>query len=322
MNSLLRSRAAIAGVIAGALYGIVARIAVETSTFGVSFAAMTIAYLILVPVVLGALTVAPVPEPSMAYRAFAPWGPTMLVVLVSLIVGWEGSVCIVIALPLLLAGASVGGFIGSIKALHRWSARSVIVAMPILFAPLEQQITSPTRWVVTVSSIDIAAPVAAVWPLVVSVDSILPSEQHPALYTRIGFPRPIAATIAGSGVGAVRSARFERGLVFTETVTRWDPERLLSFSIDPNTESIPPTTLDRHVTIGGPFFDVLTGTYELHPIDGGRSTRLILRSEHRVSTRFNTYAVWWVDRVMASIQQNILRVHKLRAEQLTDSTRK
>jgi hypothetical protein len=40
----------------------------------------------------------------------------------------------------------------------------------------------------------------------------------------------------------------------------------------------------------------------------------VLRSRQRVSTRFNFYAGWWADRIMGSIQDNILAVHKLRAE--------
>lgn len=64
---------------------------------------------------------------------------------------------------------------------------------------------------------------------------------------------------------------------------------------------------------------MITGTYELHPLDGGR-TRLVLKSEHRTSTAFNPYAAWWADRVMSSIQRNILAVLRHRAERvrLTD----
>jgi hypothetical protein len=163
-----------------------------------------------------------------------------------------------------------------------------------------------------VSAIDIAAPPDRVWPLIASVDSIRPEEERPALFIRLGFPRPISATLSHPGVGGVRTARFERGLVFTETVTDWQPGTRLSFTIHPNTDEIPPTTLDPHVTVGGPYFDVLTGTYELHPTATG--TRLVLRSRQRVSTRFNFYAGWWADRIMGSIQDNILAVHKLRAE--------
>jgi len=53
---------------------------------------------------------------------------------------------------------------------------------------------------------------------------------------------------------------------------------------------------------------------ELHPIDGRRGTWLVLRSRHRTSTHFNGYADWWASRIMRSIQENILQVHKRRAE--------
>jgi hypothetical protein len=121
----------------------------------------------------------------------------------------------------------------------------------------------------------------------------------------------VAATLSRPGVGGVRTATFEGGVVFRETVTAWDEGRRLRFTIDP--EAVPASTLDPHVTIGGPYFDVLTGTYELQPLPGGR-TRLVLRSEHRVSTPFNLYAGWWADRVMRSIQRNILAVLRDRAE--------
>jgi hypothetical protein len=51
------------------------------------------------------------------------------------------------------------------------------------------------------------------------------------------------------------------------------------------TEQIPPTTLDEHVTVGGKFFDVLHGEYTLEALHSG-STRLHLVSRHRVSTDF------------------------------------
>jgi hypothetical protein len=127
----------------------------------------------------------------------------------------------------------------------------------------------------------------------------------------LGFPKPVAATLSRLGVGGVRRATFEGGVVFLESITDWEPERLLRFTIDP--VLVPSTTLDPHVTIGGPYFDVLTGTYELHPLPNGQ-TRLVLRSEYRVSTAFNLYSEWWAGRIMRSVQQNILAVLRERSE--------
>ena len=107
-------------------------------------------------------------------------------------------------------------------------------------------------------------------------------------------------------------ATFTGNLVFHETVTDWAEPRLLSFRIAAQTDSIPPTTLDRHVTIGGQYFDVLQGTYVLEPLAGG--TRLRLTSKLRVSTHFNVYSGPWADTIMKSIQETILAVEKKRAE--------
>jgi hypothetical protein len=77
--------------------------------------------------------------------------------------------------------------------------------------------------------------------------------------------------------------------------------------------------LDRHVTIGGDYFDVLEGTYRIEPLAAGRS-RLELQSRTRVSTRFNLYAGAWSDAVMRSIQRNILEIVRARAERAPRAT--
>jgi hypothetical protein len=71
-----------------------------------------------------------------------------------------------------------------------------------------------------------------------------------------------------------------------ETVTDWVPERRLRFTIAAQTDSIPASTLDEHVTIGGPYFDVLSGRYDIRAAPNG-GVVLDLTSELRVSTHFN-----------------------------------
>jgi len=313
LERLVIRKAALVGVLSGTAYGIVARFVAEFNALGNAFAVMSVAFLFLVPLVLGALTVRGLPDPSWGYRIFTPWIPTFLVVIAAVAVGWEGSICVAMALPVLLVFSSVGGILGATHAAQRPGVRPLLVALPFIVGPFERRIDAPTVVVETSTDITIAAPPDVIWPLVTSVDSIRPSEQRPALFIRLGFPRPISAKIDRAGVGGIRVARFERGLEFTETVTAWEDRHRLSFTIEPNTAAIPATTLDPHVTIGGPFFDVLTGTYELYPLTAG-STRLRLRSQHRLSTRFNLYAGWWADHIMRSIQENILEVHKARAE--------
>ena len=276
---------------------------------------MTVGFLFVVPLIIGYLTVRPVvgaeDGTSFRFRFFAPWVTCGLVILTSVLVGLEGAVCVVFAAPAMLVLASLGGLLAGAQPATSRADIPIAVLLPWMVIGLERGTPGPTKQVVTTTQIEVAAPASTIWPLVVSVDSIRDGERSPALFTAIGFPHPIAATLDHPGIGGVRTASFDRGLVFREAVVEWVPERRIRFTI--NAQAVPTAALDPHVTIGGPFFDVLTGTYELQPISSAR-TVLVLRSEHRVSTRFNLYAAWWADRVMASVQRNILVVLKERAE--------
>jgi len=303
-------RGAVSGIVAGAVYGGVTRLSVAMPSLGAVFGVMTLGFLFLVPMAIGYLTVRAVENPSRLFRLLGPWASCVLVVLTAWLVGAEGAICIVMALPVMLAFSTIGGLIAASRIGRAPAALPMLALLPYVVMPLEHGRSSPVKIVSTVTSIDIDAPPATVWPLVISVDSITPSERRTALFSVIGFPEPIAATLDHPGLGGVRTATFEHGIVFRESIVDWQPERRLRFTIAP--DSIPATTLDPHVTIGGPYFDVLTGTYDLAPV--GNRTRLTLTSEHRVSTRFNVYAGWWANRIMRSIQSNILNVLRDRAE--------
>ena len=314
LSSVLTGKAARIGFLSGAAYGLATRVAVSFDARGSGLLAMSLGFLFGVPIIIGYLTVRPFANASFRFRFFAPWITCALVILGSLVVGLEGAICVVFAAPVMLLLASLGGLAAGAQPARSRADVPIAILLPWAVMGLEHGTLAPTRHVETTTEIEIAAPASAVWPLVVSVDSIRDEERRPALFTAIGFPRPIAATLDHPGVGGVRTASFERGVVFREAVVEWVPERRLRFTID--ARAVPKAALDPHVTIGGPFFDVLTGTYELQPLSPTR-TLLVLRSEHRVSTRFNLYAGWWADRVMTSVQRNILVVLKERAQRAT-----
>ncbi len=111
----------------------------------------------------------------------------------------------------------------------------------------------------------------------------------------------------------MRNASFTGGVLFTETIDQWEPQHRLAFTIAARTDQIPATTLDEHVRVGGPYFDVLRGEYRLEPLANG-VTRLHLSSRHRVSTDFNWYAHLWTDAIMSDLQRRILHVVQKRCE--------
>jgi uncharacterized protein YndB with AHSA1/START domain len=307
------TRPLLVGVVTGLVYAVILRGIAQLRWSSVA-SVMTLSFLFFSPAVLGFLTVRPHPSPGWLFRIFVPWLPAMASLTFFFVVGWEGAICVVMALPVMLPMASLGGILGGIRALRRPSAGLAAAMLPLALTPLERGFPTPPRVHRLESAVTIAAPPAAVWEQIVEVPVISEAEQRPALYTRLGFPRPVSATIDRRAVGGVRRARFERGVLFLETVTHFEPLHRLRFTIAAQTDSIPPGTLDEHVTIGGPYFDVLTGEYtiEQRP-DGG--VVLHLASELRLSTHFDFYAALWVDSVMRSIQENILGVVRARAEQ-------
>lgn len=307
------TRPILAGVAIGTAYGIAARLLAEGG-YGVVFGAMTWSFLFLVPLCMGFLTVRPHPAPSWTFRLLAPWVPITLSVLVAWVTGWEGAICIVMGMPILLILGSTGGVLAAM--VGRRAGVPVAALLPFLLAPLEARLPLPTSLRRVESTIVIATAADRVWAEIIAVPTITPGEQRAALFTRIGFPRPVSATLSHQGVGGVRMARFEGGVLFVETIADWEPDRLLRFTIRPETDSIPVTTLDRHVVVGGRYFDVLTGTYRIEPWAGG-GVALRLTSELRVSTPFNFYAGPWADAIMQSIQANILAVLRDRAERAT-----
>ncbi|MCC6272961.1 MAG: hypothetical protein IT572_05800, partial [Deltaproteobacteria bacterium] len=252
------------------------------------------------------------------FRVFMPWAPVGLLALLSLVFAWEGAICVLMVLPSFLIMASLGGVLYGIVRDTRgaklgFAALAALVAFPFLFAPVENRLDTPSDYRHVETSIDIAAAPEAVWPEIVEVRKFRPEEHGFAWVHAIGFPRPVEATLSHPGVGGVRRARFEGDVLFVETVDRWEPGKALSFNIAADPDSIPQTTLDEHVTVGGPFFDVLKGAYQIEPLAKG-GVRLHLRSDYRLTTPFNFYSSLWTDFVMRDVQNYILRIIRRRAE--------
>ena len=306
----------VVGFTAAVLYGVAMRYMVGHMMLGDGIILMSRAFIIGVPLAVGFLAVRPHPNPSWLYAIFFPWGPTTSATLLTAVIGYEGAICIFMALPIILVVSSVGGLVAAFLTRRKLARGAAVGAMllPLAMGGIERGLPQPLDVHAVRNSITIAAPADVVWREIVSVREIT-REEMPGnpLFLRLGFPRPLSAEIDREEVGGIRRARFAGGVLFLETVTDLVPDSLLSFTIHAETDSIPAGTLDEHVTIGGPYFDVLRGTYTIERV-GADSVRLYLESRLRVSTHFNWYASVWADAVMGSIQRNILEVEKARAE--------
>jgi hypothetical protein len=308
--------AAAAAVLAGVTYGLASRLAFDDTRLS-GYGAMTFAFVVLVPMAVGYLAVALNRRGRHAARMalLVPAVTTLACLAFVLASGLEGVICVILIAPLFVLFAMAGGLMAKSMASRGTrtyaSSLAVILLLPYAAAPLEGRLPLPDARRTVDTRVVVHAEAADVWAQVVHPTGIRREENHTRLAHRIGFPRPVSATLSREGLGGSRYAIFEHGVMLRETVTEWVPGRRMAFSIDPAV--IPASALDEHVTIGGPFFDVLDGSYDIVPLGPGR-VELRLRTTHRLSTHFNVYAGFWTDLLMRQIQENLLHVIRTRAE--------
>ncbi len=318
-------------VLTGVAYGALGRFTFDywsKSNHGATqavVAAMTVSFLFLVPLALGVLTAALCPkDPQIqpyrwVYWIFMPPLSALLLMLGTIALAWEGWICIVMAGPIFLVMSVLGGVAWGLVdtfLLSPRAAKGVVascVIAPFLLGPLENRLPSPTALRDVETVVTIEAPAEVVWGQVVRVPAIRREEAPDGFFQKIGIPRPHEATLSHDGIGGLREASFEGGILFHEVITEWEEKRRLGFDIRVDHASVSPDVLDQHVRVGGPFFDVLHGTFVLEA-QGPKRTVLRLSSRHRLSTRFNFYSSFWTDAVMQDIQQRICHVIQQRSE--------
>jgi hypothetical protein len=302
-------------------YAIVLRLFFGITTWRELFSVMSVSFLFCLPTIVGALTVyfSPLNKvEKIAYRILMPWIPIFVFLVFTLAFSFEGWACWLMVLPLFLIAASIGGLIGGYFKLRKKDNRvyiSVLVFSPLLISPVEAMIGSIPGTYEAYTSIDIKAPADKIWSNVTRVAAIKKEQDKGWLTEMLGFPRPVKAELNFEGVGAYREAVFTNGLVFHETVSEYVHNKKMVFSIKAYPHEIPSTTMDEHIVIGGQYFDVLNGTYELEKLNE-TTNRLHLYSHFRLTTTFNFYAGWWAKWIMKDIQYNILQVEKERAEKM------
>ena len=209
--------------------------------------------------------------------------------------------------------SSIGGLMAKLSdqpITRRNVTLALLVCAPFLITPIELQLPVNDTYHTVENEIIIEADVDAVWQNIASVPLIGEDEQSFSLFHWWGLPKPLEATLSYAGVGGVRDARFEGGLIFVETVTEWEPQRTFSFTIVENSKTELPAPLN---LIGGNLFDVTEGTYIIERLDED-TVRLHLSSQHRLSTRLNRYGSIWTTFVMSDLQNYILQIIKARAE--------
>ncbi len=285
---------------------------------GQRYSAMLGAFIYLVPVLCGAVTVYVAERSerrSWGYYIVAPWVATALFVSGTLLVYIEGIICAIVIVPMFATMGSLGGLVmGMVCRVTNWPKQAIysFAMLPLVLGALEPMLPEPDLYSATTRTLFVAAPPERIWHELNDVQNIRPGEVGDAWAWRIGVPMPVAGVTEQTPEGQVRKSTWQKNVHFDELVTEWSPPHRLRWRYRFKPDSFPEGALDDHVLIGGHYFDLQVTAYTLTPQPGG--TALTLDVRWRVSTRFNWYANRVAQFLLGDFSEQILGFYKLRSE--------
>lgn len=234
-----------------------------------------------------------------------------------LLLALEGIICLVMAAPLAAAGGMLGAGIGILIARlaggSPWPQQDSIVGVILLplFAVAESKVAEPPLRSVRTEMI-VEAPPETVWEQVIGFPELT---ERPEWYFRAGIAAPVAATIEGRGVGAVRRCCFTTG-DFVEPITVWDEPQRLAFDV--TSQPHPMAEVNPFGDPHPPHLDTALvserGEFRLEAMSDGR-TRLIGTTWYRLHMRPQVYWSAWTDAIIHRIHARVLRHVKRLAEE-------
>lgn len=312
-----RHRGLAAGVVLGTVYALIMA-AIFTYIPGAEF--LSIAILVVMPVSTGVIVLffAEVSQAnSIRYRIFAPWFSIVGWSVVSLALQAETFICVVMLAPLYFALASAGGLAGGwvrVQRNQRASQGTVsgFIVLPLLLFPIESSWQQPTEVRTVNNTIEISAPANVVWQGILEVPDISDEELQWNFAHAIGIPKPYSACVDRVAVGGIRNLRWQRGVHFQERITRLEPNKLFAYDVIVDPASMAIKELDTHVVVGDRYFNVERGHYQLDR--QGDKTTLTLSTTYRITTKVNTYGIFWADWVLDDFHSAVLGVIKARVE--------
>ena len=235
---------------------------------------------------------------------------TSLLGLALLALALEGTLCLIMAMPIALPLAALGGVCGYYVQKRSWYKTNApaFLSIVFIFVPgvqwAERAIAPAPETFVVRSSIDIDASPELVWRKVVAFTEIPPPTEW---MFRAGIAYPIRAEMLGTGPGAERHCVFSTG-AFVEPIEVWDEPHRLKFSVSSNPAPMEEWTPYSHIEpphLHG-FLVSKGGQFLLTPLPGGR-TRL-------QGTTWYQHGLWpapywrlWSDAIIHRIHLRVLR---------------
>ncbi|RYY79862.1 MAG: hypothetical protein EOO69_05070 [Moraxellaceae bacterium] len=284
---------------------------------------MTSTFLVLTPLIFGALI-----SYIVNYKKPLDFGRTIKwlfifcvgLLIFSIFALKEGSICVIIASPILMTCLVAGAGIMHWLCRYLWKPNKAVYSLallPLLLMFVPEQLSTTHKSVE--KSILINAPINTVWQQINHIEAIKPSEFKPSLLYAIGVPYPISGITNIVNGQKIRHSRWQKDIHFDGMIQESIPNQYLRWKYHFDADSIPKGALDDHVQLGGKYFDFQDTSYRLVPIND-QQTQLILKIDYRVSTEINFYTVQVANILLTDFARVILDLYKQRSEALNPAS--
>ncbi|MCX7568171.1 polyketide cyclase/dehydrase [Sulfitobacter sp. F26169L] len=290
------------------LFAVMLALGVNTVSFG---------FLIGLPVIAGCVILHF--RPAGTFRSFGGalvWlvGISLLSVLGSLVSGLEGLICVAMAIVPIIIGTLVGGVI--YLTAQRWlSGRHSslkIITLPVLALFMLDMLPTQPRTYLISNSIVIDAPVAMVFDMLKTIPDIAANEIPTRASHLLGVPKPTHAIWQEGPDATVRHSHWGEHVHFREHITAIDSNRRIEWTFAFPDGWAAEGIEDPHITVGGRYFNVLSGGYTLDELAG--KTRLTLHTRTYDNSNLGAYAKFWHRFFFEDFHEVILILIKSRAE--------
>ena len=238
-----------------------------------------------------------------------------IIFMFAMVVLREGVICLIMISPLILGCLFTGATIMRAFCYYLWKPSLKIYSiaiLPLLFALFLPDMKQK-QYGQTQRSVIIHAPAEQVFHAISHIGKIQPQEVKSSPIFWMGFPKPIFGMTEQRDQNLVRTIQWERGVKFEEVVHAHHVPYVLSWTYKFDKNSFPKGSVDDHIEMGGQYFDLLKTDYQLERIDG-KTTKLVLTIDYRLSTEYNWYSLIWVNYILGEFSDVVMNIHKQRLE--------
>lgn len=222
---------------------------------------------------------------------------------------FEGLLCLLMAAPIWIGCAALGGLVGYYIqefARDEREAATVIFALALIIPVImgaEATLGPPPEERMARSRIEVYATPLTVWRNVVAFPPL--ADPQEAIF-RLGIAFPTSATIEGQGVGAMRRCKFSTG-DFVEPIQIWNEPNLLRFSVTQNPPTMRELSIFDHIHpphLSG-FMRSEAGQFQIIALE---ENRVLLEGTTWYRNNMAPYSYWnlWSDAIIHRIHMRVL----------------